>query len=511
MKQHLNTERIFIPAVQEIATGQPTHKLIAAPRYDSLRNNLIFPPYLLLICLLLALTFSSSHAQEVHFTNGFRVSELTSTDAIVWTRLCGQEKPNPVVHQRKPKVFRHPLNFDENMPVDEMDGAVRGAEGYVRVLLESSGKTLASEWYPAEAKEDYTVHIPLDSLTPDTEYTIQLEGKAQQQDKDFTVLAGSFRTPPVNSITAPVSFTMSTCQYFWSYDDSVAGFKTYLSMAELAPDFFVQTGDYVYYDKPGPLATNPEKARHKWHAINGWPSLVNFFRETPTYFIKDDHDLLSNDSHAQTDDYGELSYAEGLVIWEENVPMRKLPYRTVRWGKDLQVWLLEGREYRSANQAPDGEGKTILGQQQKAWLTQTLNDSDATFKIVISATPVVGPDRKNKTDNHANVAFQTEGEWLRNLLSQHENTYVINGDRHWQYVSQDSVTQLMEFGSGPVSDSHVQGWRGGKQPEHRYLNLIGGFLGVAVDHPDEQPRLTFTHYDVNGNPKNAEVFSVEKR
>ena len=68
-------------------------------------------------------------------------------------------------------------------------------------------------------------------------------------------------------------------------------------MAKLAPDFFVQTGDYVYYDKPGPLATTPEKARHKWHAINGWPSLVNFFRQTPTYLIKDDHDLLSNDSH----------------------------------------------------------------------------------------------------------------------------------------------------------------------------------------------------------------------
>ena len=100
--------------------------------------------------------------------------------------------------------------------------------------------------------------------------------------------------------------------------------------------------------------------------------------------------------------------------------MRKLPYRTVRWGQDLQVWLLEGREYRSANQAPDGEGKTILGQQQKAWLTQTLNDSDATFKIVVSATPVVGPDRENKTDNHANVAFQTEGTWLRNRLAQHK-------------------------------------------------------------------------------------------
>ncbi|WKN42237.1 alkaline phosphatase D family protein [Tunicatimonas pelagia] len=465
--------------------------------------------YIYFTSLLAVASFQLSYAQEVYFTNGFRISELTSTDAIVWTRLCGQKKPNPVVHQRKPKVFRHPINFDENMPVDEMDGAVRGADGYVRVIVESDQSSETSEWLVAEAKEDHTVHIPLEGLTPDTQYTIKLEGKAQQSDENIATISGIFRTPPADTVAAPVSFTSSTCQYFWSYDDSVAGFKTYLSMAELAPDFFVQTGDYVYYDKPGPSATNPEKARHKWHAINGWPSLVNFFRETPTYFIKDDHDLLSDDSHAQTSDYGELSYAEGLVIWEENVPMKELPYRTVRWGKDLQVWLLEGREYRSANQAPDGEGKTILGQQQKHWLTQTLSESDATFKVVISATPVVGPDRKNKTDNHSNASFQTEGEWLRNLLSQHENTYVINGDRHWQYVSQDSVTQLMEFGSGPVSDSHVQGWKSGKQPQHRYLNLIGGFLGVEVKREEGQPQLTFTHYDVNGEARNTELFKID--
>jgi len=464
--------------------------------------------HLSLTKLLILLILLSASAQEVYFTNGFRVSELTPNEALIWTRLCGQQKPNPVVHERKPKVFRHPLNFDEDMPVDDMDGAVRGAEGYVRVIVETSESTETSEWYSAEEKEDYTVHIPLTGLTLDTEYTVRLEGKAKQSDEVSASLNGRFRTPPADTSVAPVTFTSSTCQYFWSYDDSVAGFKTYQSMVEMAPDFFVQTGDYVYYDKPGPSATTLEKARHKWHAINGWPSLVNFFRQTPTYFIKDDHDLLSNDSHAQTADYGELSYPEGLVIWNENVPMKELPYRTVRWGKDLQVWLLEGREYRSANQAPDGPGKTILGQQQKYWLTQTLDSSDATFKVVISATPVVGPDRKNKTDNHANAAFQTEGEWLRDLLSQYNNTFAINGDRHWQYVSQDSVTQLIEFGSGPVSDSHVQGWNAGQQPQHRYLNLIGGFLGVAVKREEGQPQITFTHYSVDGEAKNTERFTA---
>ena len=462
-----------------------------------------------LIVLLIVGVQTSTTAQGVYFTNGFRVAELSQQRAIVWTRLCGQAQPNPVVHQRKPKVFRHPLNFDETMPVAAMDGAVQGAEGYVRVTITSGEQTETTAWHSVKAADDFTAHIPLPTLSANTDYTLRLEGKATQEATRVATLEGSFRTPPEETTVAPVSFTTSTCQYFWSYDDSVAGFNTYQSMLKLNPDFFVQTGDYVYYDKPGPSATTPEKARHKWHAINGWPALINFFRRVPTYLIKDDHDLLSDDSHAQTDDYGQLSYDEGLAIWRENAPVVDKPYRTVRWGKDLQVWLLEGREYRTPNEVPDSQEKTILGDEQKAWLTRTLDTSDATFKVVISATPVVGPDRKNKSDNHANAAFQTEGEWLRNTLSAQEHTYVINGDRHWQYVSQDRATALIEFGSGPVSDAHVQGWKDGKQPEHRYLNLIGGFLGVAVDRPGGEPTLTFTHYDVHGEARHTEQFVAD--
>lgn len=463
--------------------------------------------YLIILLIVGLRTYTT--AQEVYFTNGFRVAELSQHGAIVWTRLCGQSQPNPVVHQRKPKVFRHPLNFDETMPVAKMDGAVQGAEGYVRVIITAGDKTETTPWQQVLADDDFTAHISLPTLSANTEYTLRLEGKATKKDTNLAILEGSFRTPPEATAVVPVSFTTSTCQYFWSYDDSVAGFNTYQSMLELDPDFFVQTGDYVYYDKPGPSATTPEKARHKWHAMNGWPALINFFRQVPTYLIKDDHDLLSDDSHAQTDDYGQLSYDEGLAIWRENAPMVDKPYHTLRWGQDLQVWLLEGREYRTANAAPDSEAKTILGDEQKAWLTHTLDTSDATFKIVISATPVVGPDRKNKSDNHANAAFQTEGEWLRSTLSAQEHTYVINGDRHWQYVSQDRATGLVEFGSGPVSDAHVQGWNAGQQPEHRYLNLIGGFLGVTVDRPSGEPTLTFTHYNVHGEARHTEQFVAE--
>jgi alkaline phosphatase D len=316
---------------------------------------------------------------------------------------------------------------------------------------------------------------------------------------------GTFSTAPEQNKQETIHLTTSTCQYFWSFDDQERGFKTYDSMRRMNPDFFIHTGDYVYYDKPGPFAKNIEKARHKWHAMDGWPALVNFFQNTPIYMLKDDHDLLSDDVNPNTPSYGQLTYLDGLNLSHQNVPLRDKPYRTIRWGKDIQIWMVEGREYRSPNDIPDSKDKTIWGNTQKQWFQETVAASDATFKILFSPTPVVGPDREKKIDNHANEAFETEGRWLRNYLSKQKNMYVVNGDRHWQYVSVDAETGVTEFGSGPVSDYHAQGWSPDEvRPEHKFLRVKGGFLGIKVERVGGNPGITFTHYDVDGKPVHEE-------
>jgi alkaline phosphatase D len=209
---------------------------------------------------------------------------------------------------------------------------------------------------------------------------------------------------------------------------------------------------------------------------------------------------LKDDVYPAYGSYGELTFEDGLKIWKENAPVRDKPYRTFRWGKDLQIWLVEGREFRSPNPIPDSQEKTIWGRGQKNWFVDTLTASDATFKILFSPTPVVGPDREKKSDNHANESFQTEGNWLRDFLSAQKNTFVVNGDRHWQYVSVDGKTGLTEFGSGPVSDAHAQGWdQEDLRGEHRFLRVKGGFLGIKVERNASLPMITFTHYDTKGN------------
>ncbi len=444
---------------------------------------------------------------EVYFTNGFKIAEVNTNSAIFWTRLCADKSPKPITHNRKDEVFRHPIDFNEDGIVSEMDGAVAGQNGKARLTVKGNNFKKISDWHTCDTVGDHTVKIELSNLKPNTKYQVIWEAKKSNKGT-VTKTEGSFTTAPESHTSKDLKLVTSTCQYFWSHDDKIRGFQSYDAMNKLKPDFFIHTGDYIYYDKPGPLAKNLEKARHKWHAMNGWPALRDLFANTPIYMLKDDHDLLKDDVDPTREPYGELTFSDGLKIWSENAPLHDLPYRTIRWGKHLQIWMLEGREYRSANKLEDSDEKTILGKKQKQWLTETVSASDATFKLLFSPTPIVGPDRPKKTDNHANKTFETEGVWLRNFIANQKNMYVVNGDRHWQYVSVDPKTKIIEFGSGPVSDNHAQGWEADDiRPEHRFLRLKGGFLSIDVK-SNEKATIKFTHHDVTGNPVHSEIFEV---
>ena len=83
---------------------------------------------------------------------------------------------------------------------------------------------------------------------------------------------------------------------------------------------------------------------------------------------------------------------------------------------------------------------------------------------------------------------------------------VICGDRHYQYVIEDAETGLREYATGPASDAHARGWRSDDvRPEHRYLNVIGGFVAVTTERLDGAPTLTVRHHDVDGSVLNEDV------
>jgi alkaline phosphatase D len=151
---------------------------------------------------------------------------------------------------------------------------------------------------------------------------------------------------------------------------------------------------------------------------------------------------------------------------------------------------------------PDGPDKLIWGHEQREWLMRTILESNANFKVLISPTPIVGPDRdEGKNDNHSNAVFAHARNFFLNWTKAQNlnNFYVINGDRHWQYMSVDPATGLREFSAGPPSDIHA----GGNPPQDKsiqpFLRVNGGFLTVSVTQENERPKIAFRHHDVDGN------------
>ena len=475
----------------------------------------------------------SPAATGPHQATGMKIGEVTDTQAIIWTRLTreperiGSEAPMPEFRYRAPASDElidappgrfHPHDwvpvviYPEGSSLDSIEGAVRGAPGETRVLYRPAGGDdwHSTAWTAVDPERDFTRQFTLTGLTPATDYALRIEARSAQSAMPGSQLDGQFRTAPLPDEPARIVFAVTTGQAYRDQDAPGGGFRMYPAIIDLEPSFFVHTGDIVYYDA---WAKNIDLARWGWARMYSLPTNFEFQRQVPSYFMKDDHDTWQDDTWPtqQSTYMGDFTFRQGIEVFTEQVPMGELTYRTFRWGQDVQIWLVEGRDYRSANPDPDGPEKTIWGAEQKAWFKETVTASDATFRILISPTPFVGPDIEGKSDSHANDAFATEGRELREFMTQAENMIVICGDRHWQYVSVHAATGLREYATGAASDSHAGGWLSNDdvRPEHRYLNIIGGFLSVTAERRDGTPTLTLRHHGVDGEVLNEDILVAE--
>lgn len=462
-----------------------------------------------------------------YFGTGIKIGEATQSEAIVWVRLTenpervGNDAPMPDVMYKNPDtgLLEPPKSRPDRTPVviypegytlKTVQGATPGSAGKVRLKYKVKGESKWTQlgWEPVNPKRDYSRQFELSGLSSGKEYELLVEASSLTSDRPSASIEGSFKTAPVAEHPADVNFIVTTGTSYPDAD-SETGYKLYPSSLKLDPEFFVHTGDIVYYDGRG---KSVDLARWHWERMYSFPNNIDYHRQVGSYFIKDDHDTWMNDSYPemQTKFMGDFTYEQGTELFLHEVPMGEKTYRTIRWGKDLQIWLVEGRDYRSSNPMPDGPGKSIWGKEQMDWFKSTVEESDATFKVLISPTPIVGPDRGKKNDNHANIGFKHEGDLVRKFISEQKNMFTVCGDRHWQYISKDAETGVVEFSCGPGSDAHAGGWdQSEKLPEHLYLNVVGGFLEGRVSRENGTPSLIFSHYDPDGNMLNEHVLLPE--
>jgi len=403
-----------------------------------------------------------------------------------------------------------------------------------------------TEWIKTGPAEDFIIKKYISDLAPDTRYYYRVKALITNEVDTIYSSAGQFNTLPDPESKRTVSFAVSTgfhYEKFYGIDsrvnkdsqyppatglDKEMGFGAFDQVRKLEPDFFVANGDVVYYDNSELRAKNVGEMRAKWHRYLAMPRNKELCTSMPVIYLKDDHDYRFNDCDTTDIKFSEPSHLLGIQVFKEQVPVtdpeNKLAktYRTVQAGKLLQIWFLEGRDYRSPNLMEDTAEKTIWGYKQKQWLKQTLLESQATFKIIVSPTPMIGPDDAYKKDNHTNSGgFQSEQkeffQWLLDNNFFDKDLYFICGDRHWQYHSKHP-NGFEEFSSGAFINQNSRPGRKPGDPKStdpeakivssymQYDEWGGGFLYVKAFLDDDLPNIRFSFRDVNGQ----ERYSVKK-
>ncbi|MEO2013145.1 MAG: alkaline phosphatase D family protein [Fuerstiella sp.] len=441
------------------------------------------------IVLLFCGAFSATtFAEDIFRAQGEIIGEVSANSAIVQTRLT---------------------SVDRNV-----DGEVPGAVGVARFeysFYEGFEESFVTKWNRSRAETDYILKSVLRNLRPGTRYYCRVH-YGTNKEKTQTGPTFSFRTLQGVTGTDAVSFVVVTGMMYGSFHGTdreekgprpgrAAGYPALQTMFGMDLDFFVGTGDNVYYDtRPrSSFAKSQIEMRQKWHEQFVQSRYVELFRNVPTYWEKDDHDHRYNDCDRTGD--RQPSSELGIATFREQVPIvdpadpKAKTYRTHRVNRDLQIWLVEGRDYRSPNRMPDGPGKTLWGPEQLAWLKKTLLESDATFKLLISPTPLVGPDDAYKIDNHTNhKGFRREGrdffKWVVRHNLHEQGFYTVCGDRHWQYHSKDPLG-VEEFSCGALVDENSRLGREPGDPKstdpnseiHQFYTqskASGGFLRITV-------------------------------
>jgi len=437
-------------------------------------------------------------AADLYLGSGAKAGEISDRTAIVHVRLT-------------------------STPGQDAKGLIPGREGQARLRYgteENLREFKTTGWETARAEEDYSIQFKLASLQPARRLHYCVEFRAGEPAEGSLSEVFSFVTAPAPDQRAPVMFHLTTCQ-------DIRGESTYLPMTAQRPDFCVSDGDTVYYDGQGE-ARNVPQAWQAYQKMFGLPAMKEYYRHVGGYFMKDDHDYRFNDADPYMEgkwvrdkeadpaarytktkgnqklDVAWLTHEEGIRVFKQVFPMGEKTYRTVRWGKGLQIWMLENRDFRSPNTMPDGPEKSIWGREQKAWLIETLLTSDADYRIIISPGPIIGPDRLMKGDNHANLnGFWHEGQTFLDWLKEKKlnNVILMCGDRHWQYHSIDrrNGRGTHEFSCGPTSDEHTQDvpplYEGVERP---YSASRGGFMSVRYRPEDRSLAVDF--HSMKGEP-----------
>lgn len=393
-----------------------------------------------LLLFIVGVSLGSSAGVQLAITHGVSSGDVTPTSALIWAR--GAEVSGSAL------VVEYSTNEDFS-------------------------DTQKAEPLALTPERDFTGKVALTGLKPATRYYYrvkQVQGTAQS-----APVAGTF-------VTAPEANSSSEVKFVWSADLGGQGmcrrpeYFIFNALAEAQPDFFLFLGDTAYNDERCPSPPNAPGSDFVANTLEEYRAKQKYqFADKPyqkaraatsLYVIWDDHEVINNFSGTTVDPkrlaIGRQVLLEYFPITVNSQAPNRL-YRSFRWGKHAEIFILDTRQYRSDNKLPDGPDKTMLGKEQLAWLKENLKNSDATWKFIASTVKLSFPsDCPEACDSWANGAsptgFERELLEISEFIIQNKIRGVVwlTGDEHVVDVVQydpnrDRVIDFYEFTSGPLS------------------------------------------------------------
>jgi alkaline phosphatase D len=385
-------------------------------------------PLQLSVCAALVLG-GASPAVAAEFPHGVASGDVTSVGAILWTRVDGP------------------------------------AEIFAEVSSDAQFTSLvSSELFSVDSSNDFTLKWDLSGLEASTTYWFRFVAQTSENEESPV---GQFRTAPDPNEQAGFRFLFS--------GDSDAFFAP-LALFDFAAgeeaDFAIWAGDTIYADREfngiGPAVTLDEY-RAKYKQMRDDKSVADFLASTAVWTAWDDHEVANDyDGGEPEPSISPLQIRDAYQSFFEYMPIRhqnvagdeRRIYRRFRYGQWAEFFILDGRQYRSADAsrrcADDGfldtllsgatldcldaikdPSRTMLGPEQRAWLADGLIGSDARYKFVVNNTPLtyfLGAIPYDRWEG-----YESELQWLFETidLNRIEGVVFLTSDFHLNALNPD--------------------------------------------------------------------------
>lgn len=398
-----------------------------------------------------------AHAKHGYFSLGVASGSPREDRVILWTRLA----PDP-------------LNGGgmADMPVEVRVRVARDPD-MLDIIQDESVTT--------NATVGHSVHYSARGLDRGREYFYQFSYDGQESP------IGRTKTSDPTADEARIA--LAYCQHYeYGY------YAAYRDMVDWAPDCVIHTGDYIYEGGPGKLGavlrnvgggerqlfetvrlhTGSETVtlwdyRNRYALYRTDPDLQAAHAAAPWIVAMDDHEVDNNWAGDIPQDPEKQTQVEFLIrklaafqAYYEHMPIERPPvidgiksqlqmYGVYRFGPAL-VHLLDTRQYRSDQACGDRRkpycedvldpSRTMLGQEQEAWLADSLRRSEAPFNVM--ATQIwFTPYRYNEPPAAASVnldswdGYPAARQRLSDLLADGiSNPVFLTGDWHTAMASQ---------------------------------------------------------------------------